>query len=82
MFRAIETGLTRADEVEVLANLDPGTTIVSRGATMIRQGDRIRSAGAAGATKKAGAGAERRSASNQSPGAGSPPPRAPTTNAR
>ncbi len=41
IFRSIETGLTREDQVEVLANLDPGTRIVGRGATMLRDGDRI-----------------------------------------
>ena len=44
----IETGMTREDEVEVLANLDPGTKIVGRGATMLRDGDRISVAGAPG----------------------------------
>ena len=52
VFRAIETGMTREDEVEVLANLDPGTKIVGRGATMLRDGDRIAVAGAGGAGKK------------------------------
>lgn len=41
VFRVIETGLTREDQIEVLANLDPGTRIVGRGATMLRDGDRI-----------------------------------------
>jgi len=41
VFRAIETGMTREDNVEVLANLDAGTRIVGRGATMLRDGDRI-----------------------------------------
>ena len=45
-FRPIETGLTREDQVEVLANLDAGVKIVGRGATMLREGDRVRSAGA------------------------------------
>ena len=52
-FRAIETGLTREDQVEVLANLDPGVKIVGRGATMLREGDRIRAAGAGGPGKSA-----------------------------
>lgn len=51
-FRPIETGLTREDQVEVLANLDPGVTIVGRGATMLREGDRIRAGGSGG--KKGG----------------------------
>ena len=54
VFRAIETGMTRENEVEVLANLMPGTTIVGRGATMLRDGDRIAVAGAGG--KKGGGG--------------------------
>ncbi|MCY4535149.1 MAG: efflux RND transporter periplasmic adaptor subunit, partial [Bryobacterales bacterium] len=41
VFRVIETGLTREGQIEVLANLDPGTRIVGRGATMLRDGDRI-----------------------------------------
>ena len=41
VFRPIETGMTRQGTVEVLSNLDPGTAIVGRGATMIRDGDRI-----------------------------------------
>ena len=50
--------MTREDEVEVLANLDPGTKIVGRGATMLRDGDRISVAGAPGkASKKGGGGA-------------------------
>jgi HlyD family secretion protein len=42
VFRNIETGLTRGDEVEVLANLDAGTTVVTRGATMLTEGDQVR----------------------------------------
>lgn len=45
-FREIETGMTTGDQVEVLANLGPGVKIVGRGATMLREGDRIRVAGA------------------------------------
>ena len=41
VFRVIETGLTREGQIEVLANLDAGTRIVGRGATMLRDGDRI-----------------------------------------
>ena len=48
VFRVIETGLTREGQIEVLANLDAGTRIVGRGATMLRDGDRI-STGAGGA---------------------------------
>lgn len=55
-FRAIETGLTREDSVEVLANLDAGTKIVARGATMIRDGDRVAGPGAGGAGRAGGGG--------------------------
>jgi RND family efflux transporter MFP subunit len=41
VFRAIETGLTREDQVEVLANLTAGTKIAGRGASMIQEGDRV-----------------------------------------
>jgi RND family efflux transporter MFP subunit len=75
VFRPIETGMTREDQVEVLANLPAGTQIVGRGATMIREGDRIRAAGAgenAGREQgtRAGGGEARRSAQNQPPPAG------------
>lgn len=72
VFRPIETGMTREDQVEVLANLPAGTQIVGRGATMIREGDRIRAAGAgenAGREQgtRAGGGETRRAAQNQPP---------------
>jgi RND family efflux transporter MFP subunit len=72
VFRPIETGMTREDQVEVLANLPAGTQIVGRGATMIREGDRIRTAGAgenAGREQgtRAGGGETRRAAQNQPP---------------
>lgn len=41
-FRAIETGRTFGDDVEVLANLLSGTTIVTRGASMLREGDQVK----------------------------------------
>jgi hypothetical protein len=41
VFRAIETGLTREQNVEVLANLESGVKIVGRGATILEEGDRI-----------------------------------------
>lgn len=59
VFRAIETGMTRENQVEVLANLQPGTKIVGRGATMLRDGDSISIAGAGGGgggSKKDGGG--------------------------
>ncbi len=56
VFRAIETGMTLDNAVEVLANLNIGDTIVGRGATMLRDGDRITVAGAAGGRGKKGGG--------------------------
>ena len=55
IFRVIETGLTREGQVEVIANLDAGTRIVGRGATMLRDGDRI-SSGPGGGARGGGAG--------------------------
>lgn len=71
-FRAIETGLTREDQVEVLANLEPGVKIVGRGATMLREGDRIRVAGAGAPVKsaKTAPGKKKKSAANQPVAAG------------
>ncbi len=66
VFRAIETGMTHEGQVEVLANLDPGTKIVGRGATMLRDGDRIATGGAgkkgADGSKSSGGGAKTSSA--------------------
>jgi RND family efflux transporter MFP subunit len=45
VFRGVETGSTHGDQVEVLANLEPGTTVVNRGAAMLEEGDRIRVVG-------------------------------------
>jgi len=53
VFRAIETGLTREDNVEVLANLEAGVKIVGRGATILEDGDRIKAAGPAGGVEPA-----------------------------
>jgi RND family efflux transporter MFP subunit len=63
VFRPIETGKTIGGEVEVLANLEPGTAIVTRGATMLREGDQIRVAGENG-----GAGKQRASGAEAVPG--------------
>ncbi len=38
-FRFIETGLTQDESVEVLSNLSPGTVVVAKGASMLREGD-------------------------------------------
>lgn len=56
IFRVIETGLTREGQVEVIANLDAGTRIVGRGATMLRDGDRITSGQGGGARGGGGPG--------------------------
>lgn len=46
VFQAVQTGVnTEDDRVEVL-NLAPGTSIIGRGATMLREGDEIRVSGA------------------------------------
>ena len=63
IFRVIETGMTREGRIEVLGNLNPGTRIVGRGATMLRDGDRINTGppgargGAGGQGQGGGAGA-------------------------
>lgn len=41
VFHGIETGASMADDVEVVGNLQPGTTIVTRGASMLREGDQV-----------------------------------------
>lgn len=70
-FRAIETGLTEGDKIEVLNNLEPGTVIVGRGSSMISEGDRIVIVGQPGA---GGPGGDRRRMVRQAPapGAGGP----------
>ena len=87
VFRVIETGLTREDQIEVLANLDAGTRIVGRGATMLRDGDRIstggpggggpggggnRAGGNRGAAPAKAAGAQGKAAGAQGQAAGAP----------
>lgn len=42
LFRAIETGGSMGDDVEVVGNLEAGTTIVTRGASMLREGDQVK----------------------------------------
>ncbi len=41
-FRAVETGLTQEDKVEVLSGLKPGDTVITRGSNLIKDGDRVR----------------------------------------
>ncbi|MDX1979489.1 MAG: efflux RND transporter periplasmic adaptor subunit [Bryobacteraceae bacterium] len=60
VFRPIETGRTIGADVEVLANLDAGTAIVTRGATMLREGDEIRVA-----DENAGGGAKQRASGTE-----------------
>lgn len=45
MFREIEPGINQGNEVEVLANLAPGTQIISRGAAMVNEGVSVQIAG-------------------------------------
>jgi multidrug efflux pump subunit AcrA (membrane-fusion protein) len=42
VFRAIETGSAYGGDIEVVANLPSGTTVVNRGAAMLQEGDQIR----------------------------------------
>jgi len=57
IFRSIETGLMQGEAVEVLANLESGTAIVTQGASMLTEGDQIRIGGrAAGDGMPAGGG--------------------------
>ena len=46
IFHAIETGGTLGEDVEVVGNLQAGTTIVTRGASMLREGDQVKITGA------------------------------------
>ena len=45
VFREIEPGVVHGDELEVLANLQEGTRIVTKGATMLTDGVQVRVAG-------------------------------------
>lgn len=45
MFRDIEPGIVQGDDVEVLANLSPGTRIVTKGASMLTDGVQVKVAG-------------------------------------
>jgi RND family efflux transporter MFP subunit len=40
-FRYVETGLTQDQDVEVTGNLQAGTIVIAKGASMLREGDRI-----------------------------------------
>ena len=42
VFRPVDAGGTQGDDVEVLANLEPGVTIITKGAAMLQEGDSIR----------------------------------------
>lgn len=41
VFRYVETGLTQDEDVEVTGNLSAGTVVIAKGASMLREGDRI-----------------------------------------
>lgn len=64
VFRTIETGLTQGEDVEVLGQLTPGTTIITRGATMLTDGAQIAIAGERGGRGGRGEAAGRGSAPN------------------
>lgn len=53
-FRYIETGLTQDDDVEVSGNLAAGTVVIAKGASMLREGDRIEIVSGPGAAPKKG----------------------------
>lgn len=42
VFRSVDTGGAHGDEIEVVANLQPGTSVVNKGAAMLQEGDQIR----------------------------------------
>ncbi|MGH9838973.1 MAG: efflux RND transporter periplasmic adaptor subunit [Blastocatellia bacterium] len=44
-FRAVETGLTQDDKVEVLNGLKVGDVVITRGSNLIKDGDRVRTMG-------------------------------------
>ncbi|MCC6262446.1 MAG: efflux RND transporter periplasmic adaptor subunit [Bryobacterales bacterium] len=69
-FRFIETGLTQGDSVEVLSNLTPGTVVVAKGASMLREGDIMKIV--------AGPGANGEKAGTQAEAEGSAPKQAPS----
>jgi RND family efflux transporter MFP subunit len=51
-FLPVETGLTQEDNVEVLTGLKAGDTVVTHGANLIKDGDRVRVMGKPGAEEK------------------------------
>lgn len=42
VFRAVEAGTAHGGDIEVVSNLPSGTTVVTRGAAMLQEGDQIR----------------------------------------
>lgn len=42
VFRPVDTGNPHGNDIEVLANLDAGATIIGKGAAMLQEGDQIR----------------------------------------
>jgi RND family efflux transporter MFP subunit len=47
-FRPVETGLTQEEKVEVINGLQAGETVITRGANLLKDGDRVRVIGNAG----------------------------------
>jgi hypothetical protein len=45
VFQAVEIGVSTEDDRVEVVNLVPGTRIIGRGATMLREGDQIRISG-------------------------------------
>lgn len=52
VFRYIETGLTQDEDVEVMGNLEAGTIVIAKGASMLREGDRIEIVAGPGSTPR------------------------------
>jgi RND family efflux transporter MFP subunit len=60
-FLTVETGLTQEDKVEVLGGLQAGQTIITRGANLLKDGDRVRvlnAGGQGGPRRQEGQGAQ------------------------
>ncbi|MCU0226823.1 MAG: efflux RND transporter periplasmic adaptor subunit, partial [Bryobacterales bacterium] len=55
-FRYVETGLTQDQDVEVSGNLAAGTVVIAKGASMLREGDRIQIVSGPGAAPAGGRG--------------------------
>lgn len=51
-FIPLETGLTKEDQVEVLSGLEAGQTVITAGANLLKDGDRVRLARSGGAGER------------------------------